>query len=277
MNSTIPTIVTIAGSDPSAGAGLQADLKAATALGVYCRTVVTSITVQNSKRATKSYPLPANQLREQLEAVFEDAEIKAVKIGMLANAEITEEVALFLANNAASIPIIVDPVLGATLGHLALLEQEAETILKHQLCPHITLLTPNRQEAEKLIGRTLANRQDIAQAGIAFCQEIGLSHMLIKGGHMQELAADNQVVDVLISQAGHIEWLPHAKVDTEHSHGSGCVFATAIACYLAKGEELVEAIKKAQAYVVAALQAAYCCTKTGYGAVGVPEQLLLHS
>ena len=238
----------IAGSDSSAGAGLQADLKTAQRFGVYAQTAVTAVTVQNTLGVTAIQVMSPDIVRGQIRAALEDIGADAIKIGMLANAEIAAVVADALMET--DLPLVLDPVLVSTSGSL-LLEPAALEIIKHRLLPRAALVTPNLPESEALVGILPTDDHTVHQAAQAFAL-LGAKRVLFKGGHGNEPVVRDILTDVdapsLIFEA--------PRQDTRHTHGTGCTLATAIACGLAKGQRLTEAVERAHAFVQNAIRTA---------------------
>ncbi len=246
---TMPRLLIIAGSDPSGGAGIQADIKTASAFGVYAMTAITAITVQNTKGVTAVDALSPRRVREQIIACLTDIGADAIKTGMLANAAIVRVVAETLADYAAGIPLVVDPILLSTSG-AALLSPAAEKTLIKRLIPLATVVTPNIPEAKRLTGMVGSDRKSIRAAADKI-RAMGAAAALIKGGHSSKATID----DVLVWQHGEdIFGFPRLK--PRHTHGTGCTLATAIACGLAKGYPLSVSVAKAREYVQAAIASA---------------------
>ena len=239
-------VLTIAGSDSGGGAGIQADLKAMAANGVYGLSVITSVTSQNTKGVTAVHDLPTPVIESQLDAIFDDFTVAAVKTGMLSSAEIVDAVAQKLkARKVAN--LVVDPVMIAKSGH-PLLEQDAVDHLKMALIPLAFVITPNVHEAERLSGLSIKSLADARLAAKAI-HKLGCKHVLIKGGHLlseqgTDLLYDGRFFNVYKSEF----------IDTPHTHGTGCTFASAIAAQLAKGKPLVEAVKTAKSYITEAIR-----------------------
>lgn len=227
----IPKVLSIAGSDPSGGAGIQADLKTFSALGVYGMAAITSLTVQNTKGVGAVQVLSADFIRAQLDAIFDDIAVHAVKIGMIASADVAHVLADVLSARDAK-NIVLDPVMVATSGH-ALIDEEAVGVIKDRLVPLATIVTPNKFEAEIL---------DVMP---------GARAVLYKGGHM----TGDDAVDVLIMNGERTEFSA-PRVLTANTHGTGCTLSSAIAAYLAKGLDLEMACRSAKAYLTGALKAA---------------------
>lgn len=240
----IPVALTVGGSDPSGGAGIQADLKTFHQFGVYGQAAITLITVQNTVGVLRVECLPADLVAQQLRAVMEDIVPGAVKTGALGNREIIEAVAEVAA--ALRCPLVVDPVAISKHG-ARLLATDAVDALKARLLPRAFLLTPNLEEAEMLTGepvRDVAGMYAAAEKLIA----MGARAVLVKGGH---LAGD--AVDVLFHDGRRLEFAA-PRIDTPHTHGTGCTYSAAITALLAKGEELESAVGKAKRYISEAIR-----------------------
>lgn len=245
--SPIRTALTIAGSDSGGGAGLQGDIKAFQANGVYGMSVVTAITAQNSRGVQAAYDLPAEIITAQIDAVAEDFFIHAVKTGMLSSASIVDTVADGIERHKLG-PVVVDPVMVATSGDL-LLNPNAVGALKTRMLSLADLLTPNIHEAEVLAGFPVATLDDARRAAETILS-LGPKAVLVKGGHLK---GEVDAVDVLVDSAG--ETLFRAeRIHTKNTHGTGCTFASAIAANLAKGHDLRDAIQRAKAYLTEAIR-----------------------
>ena len=249
MTVSPPRLLIIAGSDPSGGAGIQADIKTASAFGVYAMTAITAITVQNTRGVTAVQALPPALVREQIVACLKDIGADAIKTGMLANAAIVKVVAGTLREHAAGIPLVVDPVMLATSG-AALLKPNAEKAVIEHLFSLATLVTPNLPEARKLTGVARSDRKSIRKAA-DILRAMGAEAALIKGGHSSKATID----DVLVWKYGE-DIFGFPRIKTRHTHGTGCTLASAIACGLAKGYPLSVAVAKAREYVQAAIASA---------------------
>jgi hydroxymethylpyrimidine/phosphomethylpyrimidine kinase len=249
LNSRLARLLIIAGSDSSGGAGIQADLKTATALGVYAMTAITAVTVQDTTRVHAIHHIPAFLIRDQIACVLADIGADAIKIGMLGEAGAIEAVADALFVCASDIPIVLDPVLASTSG-THLLHADAIASLKAHLFPRATLLTPNIPESEILSGVTIRGDEDIVRAAGAL-RALGPDAVLVKGGH----ATDARVRDFLVSGDG-VEVYEQPRVPAGSTHGTGCTLATAIACGLARGNSLIESVHDARRFVQAALATA---------------------
>ncbi len=243
-------VLIIAGSDSSGGAGLQADIKTVTALGGYAMTAVTAVTVQNTLGVFGIYDLPTEIVAQQMRAVLDDLGVEAVKTGMLHSAAIIEAVATTLDEFDVEAPLVVDPVMIAKGGE-ALLEDRAMDALKSELISRATLVTPNIPEAEALTGITIKNADDQARAGEKI-MAMGAKAALVKGGHMP----GDQIVDMLVSDTEGWEKFTSTRINTIHTHGTGCTLASAIATALAHGRPLSSAVARARGYVHEAIRTA---------------------
>jgi hydroxymethylpyrimidine/phosphomethylpyrimidine kinase len=245
----VPNVLSIAGFDPSGGAGVAADLKTFAALGCNGMAVVTALTAQNTQGVKALHVPPADFAAAQIDAIFEDAEVAAVKIGMLACGAIAEEVAERLARYKPRF-MILDPVLAATSGEGLATSDTAMAIIRH-LFPLVTLVTPNLSEAERLAGKAIApNRDGMRHAAMAL-RARGAKAVLVKGGHMQGPAS----VDVFFDGES-FRLFSAPRAETRNTHGTGCTLSSAIAAYLARGYALSEAIGAAKTYLNGALSAA---------------------
>lgn len=242
----IPTALTIAGSDSSAGAGLQADLKTFAAHGVYGISVVTAITAQDTSGIQAVYEVPSEIVASQIDAVANDIEIHATKIGMLATAAIVREVVRAIERRSLS-NIVLDPVMIATSGEL-LLSREAIPIVRSDLLRLATVVTPNAAEAALLAEMPVTTAAEARQAAERIIA-LGARAVIVKGGHLREAEA----VDVLMDESGCHE-LRGPRVETGSTHGTGCTFAAAVAANLALGRPLRESAEQAKTYVTAALR-----------------------
>ena len=247
MSKRIAIALTIAGSDSSGGAGIQADLKTFSALGVYGASAVTALTAQNTMGVTGVHAAPPEFVGQQIEAVLEDLEVGAVKTGMLANAGIVLVVAAAL-ERRPTLPLIVDPVMVATSGD-RLLEPDAVDAYKKCLIPRAALITPNLAEAAALLDEPLAGDLPAAERQARALLAFNCSGVLVKGGHR----AAAEAVDVLALADGSIHHIAAAWVETANTHGTGCTLSAAIAALMATGMPLVEAVRGAKRYLTAAL------------------------
>jgi len=239
-------VLTIAGSDSGGGAGIQADLKAMSANGVFGMSVITSITAQNTTGVTAVHDLPIEIIEAQIDAIFSDFEVAAVKTGMLSTVEIVKTVSASLAKNQVK-TLIVDPVMVAKGGQ-PLLQNDAISVLTTDLIPMALVVTPNIQEAEILADMKIHTLADARQAAKAI-HKLGCLYVLIKGGHLQERPATDLLYDGRFFRMYTGEF-----IDTPNTHGTGCTYAATIASNLAKGTPLPEAIEAAKLFLTEALR-----------------------
>lgn len=238
--------LTIAGSDSSGGAGIQADLKTFAALGVYGTSAITAITAQNTVGVIEMLPLSADLVTAQIEAVAGDIALHATKTGMLATAAIVEAVAAAI--DELDLPlVVVDPVMISKSG-ARLLDDDGIQVLRVELLPRCAVVTPNIPEAEVLSGRRIGSIEQ-ARAAAHDIHQIGGSAVVITGGH----GDGDEIVDLLFDGSMFTE-LRTARIDTSNTHGTGCTFASAVAAHLALGHSVVDAVVGAQAYVLGAIQ-----------------------
>ena len=246
---TTPIALTIAGSDSSGGAGIQADLKTFAALGVYGASVITALTAQNTKGVTGIHQAPAEFVTAQIDAVFSDLAVGAVKIGMVAELAVIDVIAAGMAKWKPR-HIVLDPVMVATSGD-RLLKADAVEALRTKLIPLASLITPNLPEAAALLDERLATTENgVADQGRRLLA-LGARAVLIKGGHGQGAHS----IDYLVTEAGTVP-LSAPRVATKNTHGTGCSLSSAIAAGLAKGEDIQTAVRNAKAWVSAAIAAA---------------------
>lgn len=239
-------ILTIAGSDSSGGAGIQADIKTITMHGMYAMTAITAITAQNTKGVSAVWETPKELLREQIRCVIEDIRPDGIKIGMVAGKEQIRVIAEELRRSGVE-PVVVDTVMVSTSGR-RLLEAGAETALCKELLPLARLVTPNIPEAQVLTGIQIHSPRQMEQAAQAIHERIGAA-VLIKGGHL-----DGEAADLLFDEERMI-WFSHPRVENRNTHGTGCTLSSAIACRLALGESMEESVRKAKAYLTGAIRA----------------------
>lgn len=241
--------LTIAGSDSGGGAGIQADLKAMSALGAYGASVITAVTAQNTQAVTAVQTIDPAMITAQIDAVLSDLPVNAVKIGMLASSEIITHVSRAL--DSFTGPVVVDPVMVAKSGD-ALLADDAVDTLRAFLVPRATILTPNLPEAARLLGAEVATSpEDMAWQGRSLCA-LGAQAVLMKGGH----AAGDICTDLLVTQDGVIAELTAPRQVTRNTHGTGCTLSSSVAAGLARGLPLVDAVQAAHAYLQGAIAAA---------------------
>jgi hydroxymethylpyrimidine/phosphomethylpyrimidine kinase len=246
---TTPIALTIAGSDSSGGAGIQADLKTFAALGVYGASVITALTAQNTAGVNAIHQVPPEFVAAQMDAVFSDLSIGAVKIGMVAQARTIEAIEAGLARWSPKY-VILDPVMVASSGD-RLLAAEAVAALRSKLIPRASLITPNLPEAAALLDEPIAEGEAAIESQGKRLLELGCSVVLIKGGHGQGAES----IDYLIT-AKAIVALAAPRIATRNTHGTGCSLSSAVAAGLAKGEEMETAVRNAKAWVSAAIAAA---------------------
>ena len=242
-------VLTIAGSDSGGGAGIQADLKTIIALGGYGSSAITARTAQNTLGVFGVMPIPPEFIVQQIEVVLEDLGADAIKTGMLHSAPVIEAVSGALVRHAKGIPLVIDPVMIAASG-ATLLQEEAVAALKDSLLPLAGLLTPNLPEAEKLCGHDIRSVEEM-RAAAQELRSLGPQAVLLKGGHME----GNDLVDVLATSDG-VEAFTSTRIPTEHTHGTGCTLASAIATGLAQGLPLRDAVIRARAYLQKAIAGA---------------------
>ncbi|MDO8531267.1 MAG: bifunctional hydroxymethylpyrimidine kinase/phosphomethylpyrimidine kinase [Dehalococcoidia bacterium] len=248
-------VLTIAGSDSSGGAGVQADLRAISASGGFGAVVIAAVTAQSTRGVVLARVLPVALVAAQLDAVFGDMPVAAVKSGMLGSARVVRAVADRLRHYAPAF-YVLDPVLLSTSGH-RLLDEGAVEALRKELFPLATLLTPTAHEAAALTGRRVRSLRDAEDAGRRLLDD-GPRAVLVKGGHLRE----GRATDVLVTRRGaHV--IPGEWIDTPHTHGTGCTYAAAIATHLARGRTLREAVTLAKAYVTEAIRGGF---PVGHGA-----------
>ncbi|GGA79799.1 hydroxymethylpyrimidine/phosphomethylpyrimidine kinase [Brucella endophytica] len=247
--SAIPICLTIAGTDPSGGAGIQADIKAFSALGVYAASVITAVVAQNTRGVTAVQDMPPAMVAAQMDAVFGDLSVDAVKIGMLSVPETIETVARGLTGYTG--PIVLDPVMVAKSGD-RLLSLEAISTLRDKLLPRATLLTPNLPEAACLLDCEVAESESEAVEQGRALLALGAEAVLMKGGHSRT----ENCTDILLRAGAEPLRLTAPRIDTRNTHGTGCTLSSAIAAELAKGLPLEDAFIAAHAYLQGAIRAA---------------------
>jgi hydroxymethylpyrimidine/phosphomethylpyrimidine kinase len=249
MTDAPPAVLTIAGSDPSGGAGIQADLKTYAALGVYGMAALTALTSQNTREVTGIHEVPADFVALQIDTVFADVTPDAVKTGMLATADIIRVVA-GKAREHGFRNLVVDPVMVAKSGD-RLLRDDAVNALREDLIPIAHVLTPNLPEAGDILGRPVRNVNEMRDAAREI-HALGAANVVVKGGHLP----GDSVTDILFDGADFQEFTSE-RVQTKNTHGTGCTLASAIAAYLARGETIPEAVRQAREYLTQALRHAY--------------------
>ncbi|WEJ62808.1 bifunctional hydroxymethylpyrimidine kinase/phosphomethylpyrimidine kinase [Thiomicrorhabdus lithotrophica] len=251
----LATVLSIAGSDCSSGAGIQADLKSIHANGGYALTVPTALTAQNSQGVQNVFAVPALQVKSQLESLISDYQIGAIKIGMLVNAK-TIEVVINLLKNLPTVPVVLDPILVSSSGK-TLLEKEVVNKLINELFPLVTLITPNLPELNKLLDLSTEEKyqgnQSETREILIKLQKKGWPNCLLKGGHSDEEQANDYL---LLPKTGAIHTLSSARIQTQHNHGTGCTLSSAIATHLAARNDLLNATKLAKEYLFKTLKTA---------------------
>ena len=248
ISSKTPITLTIAGSDSGGGAGIQADIKAISATGGYACSVITALTAQNTQGVTGILGIDPDFVEQQLDAVFTDLDVKAVKIGMLSDANIIRMVAKKLRQYQPKF-LVIDPVMVATSGDL-LLEQDAISTLKSELLPLADVITPNLPEAAALIGSALPETEQAMTDMIAALRSIGSRSILLKGGHLEK---DEFSTDLLILENDVIR-MSTPRIATRNTHGTGCTLSAATASFLAQEYPLQDAVKHAKAYITKAIE-----------------------
>lgn len=239
-------VLTIAGSDSGGGAGIQADLKTFQELDVFGTSVITALTAQNTMGVRGIFPTTPQFVEEQMDAIFEDFDVKALKTGMLFSAEMIDVVANYLQDK--NIQLVIDPVMIAK-GGASLLEQDATNALKTKLLPLATVLTPNIPEAEVISGISIETEHDIEKAA-KIILDLGVQCVVMKGGHLQEETA----IDRIYFRDGSTFSMESKRIDTKHTHGTGCTFSAAITAFLGKEYALKEAIIEAKKFVQLAIE-----------------------
>lgn len=240
-----PTVLTIAGSDSSGGAGIQADIKTMIMNGVYAMSAVTALTAQNTTGVRAILEVSPEFLQQQLDAVFEDIYPDAIKIGMVPSGQLIGVIVDRLRRYGAK-KIVVDPVMVSTSGSV-LMKEEARAILEEQLLPMAAVITPNIPEAEVLTGRKIRNREDMEAAALHLGIR-GIRAVLLKGGHSVSDADD------LLYANGRLTWFPGRRIQNPNTHGTGCTLSSAIASALARGMSMEDAVREAKDYISGALE-----------------------
>ena len=238
-------LLTIAGSDSSGGAGIQADLKTFAALGTYGMSVITAVTAQNTCGVTMVQNIDEKVVEAQINAVFDDIRVDAVKIGMVSDKQIIKKIAARL--NFYKPPIIVvDPVMVSKSGYRLLAPDACETLIK-ELLPIATLVTPNLPEASVIVGYEVNNKEDMLRAAKDII-DLGAKSVLMKGGHLDDSADD------LLYNGTEEKWFTGERINTKNTHGTGCTLSSALAANLALGLSLLEAVRVSKEYITAAIE-----------------------
>ncbi|MFW0717755.1 bifunctional hydroxymethylpyrimidine kinase/phosphomethylpyrimidine kinase [Pedobacter sp. N23S346] len=240
------SVLTIAGSDSGGGAGIQADLKTFSALGCYGTSAITAITVQNTVGIKAVHQIPPEIVTGQIKAVMDDIKPTAIKIGMIHSSELARAIALTL-KDYPNVPIIFDPVMVSTSGY-RLIQSDTIALFQQQIFPLATLITPNLDEAEILANMKIQNVDDMKEAASRMISS-GCNAVLVKGGHLK----GPNLVDVYLDQNGVHKSFKSMAIQTPNTHGTGCTLSSAIAAFVALGNDLQEAIEKAKQYVAQAI------------------------
>ncbi|WP_017549594.1 bifunctional hydroxymethylpyrimidine kinase/phosphomethylpyrimidine kinase [Salinicoccus carnicancri] len=240
-----PIALTVAGNDPTGGAGILADSKAFHSRGVYGMAAVTSLTAQNTMGVQDVYNIPADFLESQLHSIFSDEVPHAMKSGMIATVEMMEVIAATVRKH--DIPYVIDPVMIATSGD-ALIEKESVEFLRESLLPLAANVTPNIHEAEKIAGIKINDEHGVRKAAKIFLDELGIRSVTIKGGHL-----DGDAVDYLFMRDREIT-VSSLRIDTNHTHGTGCTFSAVMTAELAKGKTMEESFRTAKKYITSAIK-----------------------
>lgn len=247
MDRIPPIVLTIAGFDPSSGAGITADIKTAAAHGCYAAACVTALTVQSSRGVVRVVPVAPGLVRDTLEELLSDMAPVAIKIGMLGSADVARTVADFLAGTRTQV-VILDPIVRSSSG-ADLLGPGGLDVIREGLIPLSTVLTPNLDEAAALAGMAVTSAAEMYSAAERL-RRLGAQNVVITGGHLAE------PMDLLCTASGQQEF-PGVRIESECTHGTGCAFSTSLACNLALGKPLAEAVAAAKQYVACAISAAY--------------------
>ncbi len=245
MTERLPIALTVAGTDPTGGAGILADIKSFHSREVYGMSAVTSLTAQNTMGVQDVFNVPADFLSAQLESIFSDEVPNAMKSGMIATEEMMRVLKSYVTKY--EMPLVIDPVMISTSGH-NLISGEAIAYLRDELLPAALTVTPNIMEAEKLTGVDIEDEEDVKKAAKVFIEEIGVQSVIIKGGHLKGAA-----VDYLFEKDNEVR-LTSDRVDTNHTHGTGCTFSAVITAELSKGKPLEKAFRIGKKYITMAIQ-----------------------
>ncbi|MBQ5873113.1 MAG: bifunctional hydroxymethylpyrimidine kinase/phosphomethylpyrimidine kinase [Bacteroidales bacterium] len=243
-------ILTIAGSDSCGGAGIQADLKTISSLGLFACSCITAVTAQNTLGVREIFPLKKSLIRNQIDAILEDLPVKAIKIGMLFDCEIIKEVSETLRHHKFQGSIVLDPVMIATSGSNLLLDSAKQAMIEH-LFPLVDIITPNLFEACTLTGVESINNLSQQREVAALIQEkLKTKRVLIKGGHFQE----EYCTDILLDSDKNFYEYQSKRIDSQNTHGTGCSLSSALACYLALGYDYKTSVQRAKEYVYSAIE-----------------------
>lgn len=259
QNFRYPRVLSIAGSDSGGGAGIQADLKTFSALGCFGMTAITAITAQNTCGVNAIHPVPADMLAKQIDAVVTDIGVDAVKIGMLHDPDVVNVVAQAIKRYRWQ-RVVLDPVMVATSGD-RLIAEETIAVLVRELFPLVTVITPNLDEAALLLERTLHDESEL-EAAAEDLIKLGTQAVLLKGGHLP----GTNIVDLLLQTGQPPLRMSSLRIESQNTHGTGCTLSSAVACYLALGHALTDAVRLARGYVYQAIaQGADVKTGNGHG------------
>ncbi|PIF44547.1 hydroxymethylpyrimidine/phosphomethylpyrimidine kinase [Chryseobacterium sp. 52] len=242
-----PSVLTIAGFDGSGGAGIQADIKTASALGCFSTSVLTALPVQNTQGVRKIYPIPVEAVADQIEAILDDIFPDAIKIGMVHTPQLVETIVSTL-RKYKKIPLVFDPVMVATSGH-RLIEEETIAAITEKLFPIADVITPNMDEASILAGMKVETPEDLYAAG-KLIKKLGCKSILLKGGHQET----STITSLFYDEYENYHTFETKKFDTNNTHGSGCTLSSAIAAYLAQGHTLYDSVSLGQDYVYQAIE-----------------------
>ena len=248
--------LTVAGTDPTGGAGVMADLKSFHACGVYGMAAITSIVAQNTKGVQHIHKLDPEWLSEQLESIYDDEQPQALKTGMIASKDMMERIQVYIKQHPEK-PYVIDPVMLAKSGD-SLMEDVGKQHLQSILLPYATVATPNIPEAEEITGIKINDESSIYQAGNIFIKEIGSKGVVIKGGHSADLTESK---DYLFTQDD-VFTFTEPRFETKHTHGTGCTFSAVITAELAKGKSIYDAVKKAKKFISLSIE---YTPEIGYG------------
>ncbi len=248
---TYPRVLSIAGSDCSGGAGIQADIKTISACGAFAMSAVTAVVDENTVGVTGIWPVSPDFVCGQIRSCLEDIGADAIKIGMLGTPELVRAVARQLRESAAGIPIVLDPVMVAQSGD-RLVGDEAADALKGDLIPMAAVITPNLPEASALLGRPILRADDLREGAAELCRRFGCAAALVKGGHLAEGEDSDDLL--CLADGPRLVAFPGERIPTRNNHGTGCTLSSAIAAHLALGHPLEEAVRLAKAYITAAIR-----------------------
>ncbi|MDQ0299973.1 hydroxymethylpyrimidine/phosphomethylpyrimidine kinase [Salibacterium salarium] len=265
----VPSVLSIAGTDPTGGAGIHADLKTFQESKAYGMAVVTSVVAQNTEGVRDVWHLPIEALEEQIRAVLEDIRPHVIKTGMIATPDMINKTADLLEEE--NIPLVIDPVMVATSGD-SLMEDESTSLMKERLFPLAKVVTPNIDEAKLLTGLDIQSQEEAKQAAEQIVEEMGAAAAVVKGGHFTGEATD------ILYYNGEFEFLTAERTDTKHTHGTGCTFSAAIAARLARGMTVNEAVSESKTFISAAIKETLGIGK-GNGPVNhwrIPKENILH-